>query len=133
MHGPTRLTVHALLPRATYSSQITTIAAPAISSPALTAADLENLVLTELHQGAIEVFINGTQNCTQRGNNRSCEEIYEREAFTCRQSLLRRASVADLDQARTVFATALRDGLPPFRLSIAESCCRLTAVEGNHD
>ena len=70
---------------------------------ALTAADLENLVLTELHQGTIEVFINGTQNYTQRGNNRSFEEIYEHRPLS---DAARKAIVPNADNLIAVHCTA---------------------------
>jgi hypothetical protein len=44
---------------------------------AITPEQIESLVLTEFHQGRIEIYINGVQNFTQQGANRSSEGNYE--------------------------------------------------------
>ncbi len=44
---------------------------------ALTPEQIQNLVLTEFHQGRVDIFINGVQTSGQQGNNRSSEGRYE--------------------------------------------------------
>jgi hypothetical protein len=57
---------------------------------AITPEQLQSLVLAEMHQGRIEIFINGIQSYAQQGNNRASEGRYEHRPLSpaVRQAIL---------------------------------------------
>ena len=59
----------------------------------LTPAQVQNLVITEFHEGNIEIFINGVQTYAQHGMNRSYEGRYEHRPMgqAVRQAVLSNA------------------------------------------
>ena len=60
----------------------------------LTPEQIQNLVLTEIHRGHLELSINGVQAYAQQGNNRSSEGRYENRPLS---QAVRRAIVPNAD------------------------------------
>ena len=49
---------------------------------AITPEQIQNLMLTEIHRGRLELYINGVQTFTQQGNNRASDGRYEQRPLS---------------------------------------------------
>jgi hypothetical protein len=72
----------------------------------LTPEQIRNLVLTEFHQGRVEIFINGVQKSPQQGNNRSSEGRYEHRPLS---QAVRQAILLNTDNVIAVHCHAVGD------------------------
>ena len=72
----------------------------------LTPEQIQNLVLTEYHQGRVEIYINDVQTSPQQGNNRSSEGRYEHRPLS---QAVRQAILPNADNVIAVHCNAVGD------------------------